>query len=93
MGNLVQYAQVSKIIYESWADCIEWYLTGIEYEYLGNPNYNSGNEQNGIRGNLLPNFNTMFNEQIEDYDSYTSLFIDIFDDFNQHDVNTNRPDE
>ena len=34
MGN-IQFWQVSKIIYESWADAVEWALTNQEYDELG----------------------------------------------------------
>lgn len=34
MGN-VQYWQVSKSVYESWADAVEWALSNDEYHKLG----------------------------------------------------------
>lgn len=78
MNGLVQYAQVSPIIYESWASCIEWFITKIEYRYLGNLDYNKGNMQswNSSQSHV-----------------YTPLFIDIFDNVNQFNDNSNRPND
>ena len=35
MGN-IQFWQTAKVIYESWATCVEWAFTNDEYHRLGN---------------------------------------------------------
>jgi hypothetical protein len=71
----IQFGQVTSQIYESWADAIEWHITQIEYNELGFPNYDN------------PNTNTLGDHKQwwDDSDShtYTPLFIDLVDDYNQ----------
>ncbi len=72
MGN-IKYWQVSKIIYESWADAVEWALTHQTYNELGL-----------VYNNDLV---TRFNKQNWPYHGgekeYSSLFIDLNDNYNQ----------
>jgi len=77
LGN-IQYWQVSKIIYESWADAVEWALSNDEYRYWGNRygivagiNYN--HSSNGEDG--WPLF-------VDDL-AYSPIFIDLMDNVNQ----------
>lgn len=76
MGN-IQFYQVAKVIYESWADAVEWAFTNDEYHKLGNKYSNStALTYNHYRGNQSwlrsdPNW------------EYSPLFIDLMDDFNQ----------
>lgn len=72
MGN-IQYWQVSKIIYESWADAVEWALTNQEYKELGTT-YNSS---------VVNNLNKQSWPYAGDSKGYTSLFIDLVDNYNQ----------
>ncbi len=72
MGN-IKYWQVSKIIYESWADAVEWALTHQEYNELG----------------LIYSRNPVNNLNRQDWpytgisQEYSSLFIDLNDNYNQ----------
>jgi hypothetical protein len=80
LGN-IQYWQVSKIIYESWADAVEWGLSNDEYHKLGIL-YNS---QAGL------NYNHRYNHHsdwpIYDGDkAYSPIFIDLIDDVNQRTI-------
>lgn len=81
MGN-VNYWQVSKIIYECWADAVEWALTNQEYEELG-PKY----PYNSLAMQYWPyesSSSTVFKDKIE----YSSLFVDLVDSYNQSGRNT-----
>ncbi len=75
MGN-IQFWQVSNQIQESWADCIEWYISKLEYESIGVGNYNFTNGKGDWKQNwtgIEPTYN----------DTYTPLFIDLIDSHNQ----------
>lgn len=73
MGGIIQYAQVDITLYESWADCIEWYITTIEYENLE-------------EGYDKPSLNK---QDWSGSFPYTSLFIDILDKHNQNSSSVN----
>ncbi|MCQ2959451.1 MAG: hypothetical protein MJ198_04595 [Bacteroidales bacterium] len=63
----IDYITSSSLIAESWASCVEWYVSKDVYGY-----------QEDIRLNMQ-------REKVEDmFDGYTSLFIDIIDDYNQN---------
>lgn len=83
MGGIIQYAQVSDIIYESWADCVEWYLTRIEYNYLGNQDYDVPPGDGDNNQDWTTNAGQ----------TYTPLFIDIIDNYNQINDFPNGPDD
>lgn len=85
MGN-VQYWQVSKIIYESWADAVEWALTNQEYEELGT-NYTTG-VLHEYAHQYWP-YENSGSSIIKDKKEYFSLFIDLVDDYNQSIRNAN----
>lgn len=75
-----QYIQVDPIIYESWASAVEWYITKVEYNELNVTEYDDptipNNDENNKQYWCLPFYN-------DDNKIYTSLFIDLFDDYNQ----------
>ncbi|MCK4662900.1 MAG: hypothetical protein KAT68_08550 [Bacteroidales bacterium] len=71
----IQFLQVSKIIYESWAEAIEWYITKIEYNELGVSNYD--NPDIYINGDNKQWWNSSYSHD------YTPLFIDLVDTYNQ----------
>ena len=74
LGN-IQYWQVSKVIYESWAEAVEWAFTNDEYNRYGVTNYNHANgHQRWTRASS--NW------------EYSPLFIDLTDDFNQRNGGT-----
>lgn len=78
MGN-IQYWQVSKILYESWADAVEWALTNQEYKELGLPYTKSSMaKQDWPYGGYSK--------------GYTSLFIDLVDNYNQSKNNSKTRD-
>ena len=77
MGN-IQFWQVSKIIYESWADAVEWALTNQEYDELG-AIYSSS---------VVNNLNKQSWPYAGNSKGYTSLFIDLVDNYNQSTRNT-----
>lgn len=74
--SAIQYAQVNILIYESWANVVEWAFTNDEYYKLGlkynvlnakNYNHEMGGRQHWVGG------------------SYSPIFVDLIDDFNQRD--------
>jgi len=84
MGN-IQFWQVSKIIYESWADAVEWAITNKEYNDLGL---------------ILPFYiqSDMDHQDTWPYknadNAYSPLFIDLIDDLNQYEIyGNNKPND
>lgn len=72
--SAIQYAQVNILVYESWANAVEWVFTNDEYHQLGytynntnaiNYNHEMGGKQNWTGG------------------SYSPIFVDLIDNFNQ----------
>ena len=77
LGN-IQYWQVSKIIYESWADAVEWGLSNDEYHKLGII-YNDIVAQDYDHA-----FNNRTDWPIITGDiAYSPIFIDLVDNINQ----------
>jgi len=76
MGN-IQFWQTSKVIYESWAQVVEWALTNDEYHKLG-IQYNSitALDYNHEAGKQTWRRN-------QNNWEYSPVFIDMIDDFNQ----------
>ncbi|MDR6372036.1 hypothetical protein J2795_003306 [Chryseobacterium bernardetii] len=80
--GLVQYSQVNSMLQESWPCAVEWFVTGIEYRErgilnYGTPNYNPANP---------PVFPNRFGYQfwsLNTNSDYTSLFINLVDNFNE----------
>ncbi|MEL6133365.1 MAG: hypothetical protein AAFR59_08390 [Bacteroidota bacterium] len=79
--GLISFAQVEKRIYESWATCIEWYVTDIEYRALGINNY--GNPNNFLNPRNWLHYQRWDPSTNSYGTTYTPLFIDFVDDFNQ----------
>ncbi len=79
LGN-IQYWQVSKIIYESWADAVEWGLTNDEYHKLG-ITYNDLTAQE-----YNHHFNNHYFWPIDCNKDYSPIFIDLVDTVNQRTV-------
>jgi len=77
-GGLIQYSQVSKQIYESWANAIEWYITKIEYNELGVSNYDDPS-----LSTYKYNSDNMQDWTSSDNHNYTPLFVDLVDNYNQ----------
>lgn len=76
LGN-IQYWQVSKVVYESWADAVEWALTNDEYHKLG--------VEYGVV--TAQNYNHIYNNHsswpfVNDK-AYSPIFIDLVDNVNQ----------
>lgn len=74
--NKIQYWQVSKIIYESWAECVEWAITKLEYEALGKT--------------VSVNDHQNWPKKSRDL-AYSSIFIDLVDTYNQGKNDTDLP--
>lgn len=83
------YGQVSQMLYESWADAVEWYITQIEYLDRNVTNYDDPNVFFGGDHKQWWRFNGIG----ENNDIYTPIFIDLIDDYNQAFVrgNNNMP--
>lgn len=90
LGTL-DYCQVSRIIYESWAEAVQWYITRLEYIDREEFDYDDPNitPANGDHKQWW------FFTTLNDREFYTPLFIDMVDDFNQGliEINPTRPDE
>jgi hypothetical protein len=76
--NDFQFIQVDEIIRESWANCVEWYITKIEYNELGVMDYDDP-DVDPYR-NEGDNIQRWVTTSLPDY---TPLFIDLVDDYNQ----------
>ncbi len=95
MNNVLDYANVSGQIQESWAIGVEWLITRMEYQEKGIANY-MGQDYNPTTA-----YNVVFPIRHayqywnmtawEDADKYTSLFINLVDDFNENGVNLRDP--
>ena len=77
--GMVQYWQISKVVYESWADAVEWALTNDEYHKMGAK----------YGGDAAINYNHEFGHSfwplVGDDASlpYSPIFIDLMDSINQ----------
>lgn len=85
MNTVADYALVNLQIMESWATACEWHLTGLEYRARGIANY--GQSDYFVNGLGFPNIYAYqyWNRSI--HEDYTSLFINLVDDFNENGVN------
>jgi hypothetical protein len=86
MGN-IQYWQAEDYIIESWADFVKWHMSMLEYRALG------------LEQVSLNTLNTILSKQwwpyvqsgsldIDNQPEYSSIFIDLVDDFDQSTANT-----
>jgi hypothetical protein len=79
-GGLIQYAQVSETIRESWAIGVEWFITQKEYKERGISNYGDANYN--VRANYPTHYGFQYWSRKRSQ-SLTSLFIDLVDGNNQ----------
>lgn len=93
-GGPVQSSQVNEIIRESWAVGVEWLITGIEYRERGIQTY--GDRTYSPISNFNPPVNLQYpNRFAYQYwtlsisQDYTSLFINLMDNFNESGINLN----
>jgi len=85
----IQFLQVSNIIIESWADAVEWYITKIEYNWLGNSDFDNPYSYQYIDNHQYWSIST-----ISARNPYTPLFIDLVDNYNQRIYwGSNRPND
>lgn len=82
-GGYVQYGQVSNNIVESWPTAVEWFITQKEYRERGIFDYSGPFYE--VPGLGFPN---NFGHQLwrlgNGLDDYSSVFIDLVDNFNQN---------
>lgn len=79
-GSYIQYLQVSTSIQESWPVAVEWFITQMDYRERGIANYATGTY------NVEASYPIRFGYQYWPFNSsanYSSVFIDVVDDFNQ----------
>lgn len=80
------YINADNALRESWAQCLQYYLTYKEYEKLGQL---SKLNRTTTKGTMIPNFTYNFQKWDKAsslgtvYKYYTPLFIDLIDDYNQ----------
>jgi hypothetical protein len=78
-NGFIQFWQVKKIIVESWATAIKWFVTKLEYQERGITNYAEPTYESSV----FPMFRAYQSWTLQTDDIYTPLFIDIVDRFNQ----------
>ncbi len=83
MAGLVQFMQVDKLIRESWANVVEWFITRLEYNERGVANYDRPNINRDPIRNPADHIQWWDNTVDEEALDYTPIFIDLIDDFNQ----------
>jgi len=80
----IQFEQVSKTIRESWAVGVQWQVTSMEYREKGIANYANEWWDSGIlRYRMNFGYQNWSRENFPAHPEYTSLFIDLVDNFNQ----------
>lgn len=85
-GGVVSLANVGKIIFESYAIGVEWQITQLEYRSRGISDYSGPTYYSGNNSLLYPiNYGYQYWNSSRDPE-YTSLFIDIVDNYNQNGV-------
>lgn len=85
-SGTIQYIQVSELLRESWCVAVEWWITKLEYKNTrsvsdyGNFNYTSANLG-------FPNdFGYQYWTKSGYDNTYTNLYINIVDDYNENGV-------
>ncbi len=81
-AGLIQYLQVEPIIYESWANAIEWYLMRMEYQERGFPDFADANISNECC-NREWSHDQKHDKNLDKKIKYAPIFIDMVDHFNQ----------
>ncbi|MBC7450144.1 MAG: hypothetical protein H7259_01500 [Cytophagales bacterium] len=79
--GIIQYSQVNTFIAESWPVAVEWFLTSKEYRSRGILNY--GRENYHISASY-PLDRAYQYWPLNSNKDYSSVFIDLVDDFNQN---------
>lgn len=87
MNSALSYSDVSDQIQESWAIAVQWYLTNLEYRGRGIIGY--GNEEYFVSGLRRPHVYAYQYWSIGTNEDYTSLFINLVDNFNEIGENFN----
>jgi hypothetical protein len=80
--DLIQFQQVSIKIAESWAVAVQWQITSMEYKELGISNYGDP-DFTATEIRRLRNAYQYWAPTIQNGANYTSIFIDLVDDYNQ----------
>jgi hypothetical protein len=83
-AGLIQYSQVNTFIAESWPVAVEWFITSIEYRSRGIANYGSDNYSISASYPLDRAYQYW---QKTNSPNYTSVFIDLVDNYNQYNFN------
>lgn len=91
MDNPNHYAWVSGLIQESWCTGVEWWLTRIEYQGLGELNYSNWNYNPTPTPQIQPIRFGYQNWETAVSANTTSLFINLVDDFNEIGQNLRAP--
>lgn len=81
-AGLVQYSQVSSSIRESWPVAVEWHITSMEYRERGISDYGRETYENILASYPLHRGYQLWNKGVRE--NYSSIFIDLVDDFNQN---------
>lgn len=96
MNNAADYANVSRLIQESWATGVEWFITRMEYQERGIANYMEWDYRPGTPHDtaiIQPILHGYQFWRMQTSDKYTSLFINLVDDFNDSNGWTGRPND
>ncbi len=81
VGNLIDFGMAGSLIRESWAEAVEWYISKIEYNERGMPDYDDPNSSMTDPMLLRADHKQWWDNG--DSNEYTPLFIDLVDDFDQ----------
>jgi hypothetical protein len=84
-AGLIQFAQVDRLIAESWAVGVEWFITQMEYRERGIPDHSSETYKVFASFPIHYGFQS-WNKDFHLIPNYTPLFIDLVDNFNQYQV-------
>jgi len=89
-ASYVQYLQVDETIAESWPVAVEWFITSMGYRERGITDYGKENYVNSTKRGYYASFPLHRSYQYWPLNSknreYSSVFIDLFDNFNQKGV-------
>ena len=78
----IQFSQVSNCIVESWADAVEWYITKIKYNWLGNSNFDNPFAPYNYQYRFVDNKQN-WTISLASSSDYSPIFIDLVDNYNQ----------
>ncbi len=94
MNNVLDYANVSALVQESWAVGVEWLITRMEYQERGIANYMEWDYNPTTAYNVVfpIRHGYQYWNRTNSSDEYTSLFINLVDGFNElNQIFPNRP--